>query len=273
MNATEGRRWKAQLVKSIDADLAKKHRATVKALRDQEALERGKLREALHHGMSACRAEWMVEKARIEGWRARAIARVRAAAKQAKERARHRCTDLKLEIQTTVGGTLAAVVARRLEEQRDFARLERAGRAAKARQRSRATRREQKAESEDQVIANIEPHLIPLWNKVKHQIRGSDRWSRTEEFLHFVEEHPHEVHDAIEREVEREMRALAAKAAKAAKAPKTTAGRTRSPSSGPSLARARRRPSAELEPDESEIRPDEVILDSDFDAAALGLAS
>jgi len=53
-------------------------------------------------------------------------------------------------------------------------------------------------ESDDAVRANIPPEFVPLWEKIKGSIRGDARRSRTEAFLHYVEEHPDEVYAAIE---------------------------------------------------------------------------
>jgi SAM-dependent methyltransferase len=55
------------------------------------------------------------------------------------------------------------------------------------------------SESDDEVRQNIPPTLIALFNRVRTQIRGSKRQTRTEAFLEYVADHPGEELDAVDR--------------------------------------------------------------------------
>lgn len=55
---------------------------------------------------------------------------------------------------------------------------------------------------------NIPADLVPLFERVKRQIKGSDRESRTEAFLHYAEENPDEVLAIIEERAQRELARL-----------------------------------------------------------------
>lgn len=63
-------------------------------------------------------------------------------------------------------------------------------------------------ESDDEVRANIDPSLVSLFNRVKRQIRATPRMTRTEAFLHYVEEHPREADEAIEDKTEAMIREM-----------------------------------------------------------------
>jgi hypothetical protein len=110
---------------------------------------------------------------------------------------------------------------------------------------------------------------------VKRSIKGGDRWTRTEQFMHFVHEHPEAVTEAIEHEVAREMVKLQQEYARQAKdhvrepEKPTRKGKP----SAPRRASAKRQAPKDEEPDESPIRADEIIVDSDFDVEALDRAA
>ena len=54
-------------------------------------------------------------------------------------------------------------------------------------------RREAQQESDDAVERDIDASLVPVWRRVKRQFVDTPRMSRSEAFLHWVEEHPEEV--------------------------------------------------------------------------------
>jgi len=74
--------------------------------------------------------------------------------------------------------------------------------------RLRDARRERAGESDDEVRQNIPRALVKVFDKVRRQIKGSDRKSRTEAFLEWAEENPGEVYAMQEREAEREIRRM-----------------------------------------------------------------
>lgn len=89
---------------------------------------------------------------------------------------------------------------RRLERQQKERQLEKRPRLAKA-----STRRQ---ESDDEVRENIPPELAFLWERVKRQIKGSERMTRTEAFLKYAEENPDEEIAAIEDKTDALIREL-----------------------------------------------------------------
>jgi hypothetical protein len=96
-------------------------------------------------------------------------------------------------------------------------RIERANRAARLQIR-RPSRSERRGESDDEVRGNIPPEFVGLWERVKRRIRGSDRMTRTEAFLHYAHEHPSEVLEVLEDRTENLIRELEAKERAAARA-------------------------------------------------------
>lgn len=54
------------------------------------------------------------------------------------------------------------------------------------------------SESDDEVRQNIPPDLVPLYNRVRTGIKKCAGKTRTEAFLEYVEEHPHEGAEAVD---------------------------------------------------------------------------
>lgn len=81
----------------------------------------------------------------------------------------------------------------------------------------RRTAAETRAESDGEVAANIDPAYLPIWQKMRRKIRGNQRMSRTEAFLQWIEEHPHEADAIIEEDAVRALRELERKERAASK--------------------------------------------------------
>ena len=80
-----------------------------------------------------------------------------------------------------------------IDRTRDITAIQ-TGRARKAAGALRSMkRREALQESDDAVERDIDPSLVPVWRRVKRQFVDTPRMSRSEAFLHWVEEHPEEV--------------------------------------------------------------------------------
>jgi len=145
---------------------------------------------------------------------------------QMKQAERNRCqlrrTRVKIETESA-----ASRARRELEERR---RAERhAERVEKRRaQMARAVRRETaRAESDDEVRQNIEADLVPIFDRVRSRIRARPGVSRTESFVHWVEENPAEVWAMREDLAERRLRALLREEARAARQLAKAGGRAR----------------------------------------------
>ncbi len=79
---------------------------------------------------------------------------------------------------------------RTLKEERIYQRrIREAGKAPKV----RATKREQSQEDDDAVRSNLPADLVPVFDAVRKQIKGTPRRTRTETFLEWAEENPDEI--------------------------------------------------------------------------------
>ena len=72
----------------------------------------------------------------------------------------------------------------------------------------RSTARERGMESDDEVRSNIAADLVPVFNKVRREIKGTPRKSRTETFLQWVEENTGEVFELMQHAADRELAKL-----------------------------------------------------------------
>jgi hypothetical protein len=119
----------------------------------------------------------------------------KATTRHARREAREGCATGKAWARSVGSENVARARAARLEErksQRELDRILRTSKALEADRRKRTTRAERLGESDDEVRASIDPGLVPLFNRVRRGIKGSPRMSRTEAFLHYVDEHPGE---------------------------------------------------------------------------------
>jgi hypothetical protein len=96
--------------------------------------------------------------------------------------------------------------------QRDMRAIERANK-QRRKEAPKIARLEREGESDDEVRGNIPPDLVPLFERVKRQIKAAPRMTRTEAFFKYAEEHPDEVlialddkTDAVIRELEEQER-------------------------------------------------------------------
>ena len=121
-----------------------------------------------------------------------------------------------------------------LEAERIYHRVMRridTGHRQRRKEHRHATYIERRDESDDEVLQNIQPEMVALWQRVKRGIKGSPRESRTERFLRCVEEHPDELllvledrTDALVRDLERrEREAMKVARGKGREASSTTA--------------------------------------------------
>jgi len=101
----------------------------------------------------------------------------------------------------------------------------------KERERSKV---EKQKESDDEVRANLEPEFVPLFDVVRAKIRARPGMSRTEAFLHWLEENPDESWRMRDDLAERRLRALLKEQHEAERALRRAGGRVES-------ARARRK--------------------------------
>lgn len=197
MTAAAGRRQRAALLRDVARDLKSKDRAKLIALRGRVRAMRAERKEAIASALSVCAARSMVPTQRQVLDRQRAQ---KAAAKAA--------CDLATSKAKALRDPIARARAERQAEQsyqrdmRRIARLQREREHAQRKRRGGVVRASPRQETDQEVRGNIPPELVPLFNRVRGQIRGSDRISRTEAFLHYAEEHPGEQWDALEDRID-----------------------------------------------------------------------
>lgn len=209
----EAKRQRRQLFKEIAAEHKRKDRDTLKRLRHEIRHVKERRKAAMRDAVTFCRAGRVGARQRAKQ---RAL-ELRAAAKEAirlarieeRQAARLSCDRRKQEIRespaTSVEKARAAVKAER-RYQKDLQRIEGELRARARKQRTTSVERSQ--ESDDEVRQNIPADLLPLFERVKRSIKGSTRQSRTEAFMLYAEENPHEVVDAQEGLAQREIARL-----------------------------------------------------------------
>ena len=72
-----------------------------------------------------------------------------------------------------------------------------------------------RAESDDQVRSNIDPELVPVFDRLRRSVRGDGYRTRTEAFLEYVEHNPQEVTQLQQQAADVEVKRLIAEQAKA----------------------------------------------------------
>jgi len=182
----------------------RRSRGASEAVKTKRALERARREEQRRivrvaiaggrAGVKTARARARLTSARVraacKASRGRARARARALRDQARElapRARAECATRK----ATAGVLGIAGVERAKGELADTRRVyARKPRAPLV----RSTAKERRQESDDEVERDLAPELVPIWRKVKRQIRATPGLrSRTEAFLEWVEENADDV--------------------------------------------------------------------------------
>ena len=219
----QAKRDRKKLIRDLDAGERKRHSATMKELARLEAQAKAARRDELAKAKGRCRAG--VHEAAERATEAYRLAREAAekawtAAKEARIAERHAAKQAALDVcsldREHVEGEARKVIEdiqRRADEnrrhKRQMASIQRinAGR-DKDRRKLKATRAERRAEGDEEVTSNLPEALIPLWNKVRRGIKGSDRISRTEEFIQYAAENADEVIQAQQEIADRELKAM-----------------------------------------------------------------
>ena len=196
--AAQARKERRDLVRELKKAETQRHKAKIQALRDEEKRAKLDRREKLALARQLCKENAIHARAVADAAWQKARAAALEARRAKKQAAREGCELSKEYIRRCAEEKAARARAERLETirfRKELARLE-----ASAKQRApRVSRQERRSESDDAVRANIPDRLLPLWEESKRSIRATERWSRTEAFLHYAEEHPTEVLDAQER--------------------------------------------------------------------------
>lgn len=179
-------------------------RARMRALRAEIKDERGKRPARLARIRELCREGRANVRARAKELRAQVLADLRAEISKSRSPQSELCR--------TRRASERAAIQREIDQRRaELAEARRSYRARFVRERrSRVSRQERAEEKRHEVIANLPPELVPVFERVAKDIKGGPRRTRTEAFLEWAEENPGEVHGILyeqaDRDVERMVR-------------------------------------------------------------------
>jgi hypothetical protein len=211
LSAAQGRRQRKQLDRqrelAIRAAAKRKVRELRAAVREARAGYVGKVREA----RALCARNKKHVRARARERRKRLLEQLRMLERGERESAKNRCQAGKAGARQTARSALERsrlLLAEERRYQEDLRRIELANKAQRRAHFGRVSAAERRQESDGEVLANIDPALVPLWNRIGRKIRGSSRQSRTEAFLHYAHEHPREVIEAQEGNADEMIREL-----------------------------------------------------------------
>jgi len=214
--AAQGRKNRMRLLKDIEEMELRRHKEKIAKLREEAAKHRGARDRRLCEAKKSCAAHRQaVREAADEAYK-KAVTKAREERRAKKRAATEACARDREAIRAEENPRIASVREKQTQERQFWNEIHRSTKAGQKRKRPRSSAAERRAESDHEVVVNIPENLIPLWETVRRQIKGSARISRTEEFLRYVEEHPGEVFAAQEREVERHLQAEQRRLAKEA---------------------------------------------------------
>lgn len=183
MQATTASRKKLQ--RELAEHLREKDRAALGLLRAKITAARVERRHRLHAARQSCRGALVALRERQREERQRLTLDHRAQ----REQGRTTCLAGKQQAREE-GLALEQEVQSEYKDERTFQRQMR--RATKPRV-ERSTLRERKQEDDDAVRSNLPAELVPVFDRHRRAIKGSQRRSRTEAFLEWAEENPDEV--------------------------------------------------------------------------------
>lgn len=209
--AARGRRDRAAILRDIEHDLRRKAKAKLRALNID--VQTAKLRHdnALKEVAVRCRTERLAVNDRAAMRRLIVLDQLRDAIRKEREAARSTCSIAKQKAhEGSIGAVEKARAAYAAEQkyQLDLKEIEQGNRSRRRERAPRASAKERRSESDDEVLANIPAEYAPLWERVKRSIKADAHQSRTEAFLKYAEEHPREVLEAADDESERALHAL-----------------------------------------------------------------
>ncbi len=199
MTPAQAKRQRRELMREIAREHKGGARDKLQHLRQEIRDLKVRRRDAVVHARLRCREVRISARAKAREMRVRALEQLREATRRERLAARESCAaDLTAArgIADKMQRSRAELDAER-KYQRELKRIERANRAQRLEHR-RASRTELRRESDDEVLQNIPPEFVGLWERVKARIRGTDRMTRTEAFLHYAHEHPDELLEVLE---------------------------------------------------------------------------
>lgn len=209
-------RQRARFLRETKAYLREKDQQKLAKLRSAlEGAER-RQREAMRKVVARCKAARKRVKAEVKAYRAQERERINQEVAEMRAAARRTC-ELRKEAVRSAGLSVRAQRRAELEAERHLQRelQQTAAHAERRKAKFKRSAAEVRAESDDRVRANIDPELIPVWERVKRSIRGTPHKSRTEAFLEYIESNPEDVIALQQEAADVEVKRLLAEQAKA----------------------------------------------------------
>lgn len=204
LTARELARQRKQTRREIERDLRVRERQKLATLREHikhakrwRSSRMPQIRALCRAGKQAAREQAKVARARF---RMEAKLAAKQAAHQLRNQARIECEARKEKVRQRAKDSVAralAVFGAERAYQQEIRRYEKPRPSSK-----RTTRAEYLRESDDEVRANIPHELVPVFNKLKHKFRDEPRRTRTEAFTEWAHEHPADVRQIVDAEIE-----------------------------------------------------------------------
>lgn len=200
------------VLRKLRADMLRQQdRVKLEELNHQLKAARARRAAALKATSQSCRKLRTGAKLKVEELRRAELARLKAESKRVRQQARNECQARKHRIRKA-GGKAVAVQRALLKEERDHqAQQKRLAEHARLRiAKHKSSKSELRQESDDHVRGNLPAELVPVFNRVQRQIKGTQRRTRTEAFLEWAEAHPEDVQEYQQHETDRAVARLVA---------------------------------------------------------------
>lgn len=191
----QARRERAHLLKEIAREHKRADRRRLEDLLAKLRAARAERRRAIAGARASCKTRGRLP----------TLKQLALELRTAKAKARGACVAELAQARRLKGDEARARAEHRAEQkqQRELRRIERGNRAQLRAARARpGLAKVRRGESDDEVRGNIPPELVYMFERVKRQIKGSERMTRTEAFLKYAEEHPDEEIAALEDKTE-----------------------------------------------------------------------
>ena len=196
---------KRYIERELQKDISARYRKRIAELRKQARDAKADRKRRLKEAKKKCRTRmdkaidkaqrtftkaYASERERQKGATVLRHAQRKARTRQAREHCELDRADIRKETEEKI-----SLAKKEETEERGFRRqMEGGAKALRKQKRASATKAKVKRqEDDDRVRSNIPRELIPLFDSMRHRIKGSARMSRSEEFTLWVHEHPEEV--------------------------------------------------------------------------------
>ncbi len=205
MKTTPGK----MLARAREAMLRQQDRVKVIQLAQRLKAARARRDAALKTTKQSCQRWRQEARERVALLRAAELAKLAQEVKELRQKARNQCQARKHRIRSAGGRTVAQRKALLLAEQRLQAQLKRLAQHARLRVAKHApSSKERRQESDDYVRGNLPAELQPVFDRVRRQIKGGPRTTRTEAFLEWASENPGDVLQHQQHVTDREVAEL-----------------------------------------------------------------